>query len=353
MINTDENTNKIIFDQYKCVRTDYLYAECRKCADICPEGSFYFKKEKLILNSQTCTGCAVCIGACPSEALNIEAFDENQYILKFAKSSSTLISCKNDSPCLAVFDEHHFISAVMLKNENIECDLTQCDSCEYKNAKEIKESLKERVRNSNLFLSEIGFAKKISQEPKEIVNERRGFFKKLTQIAVSQTILEKPKISGVNPTKTQIPIKKTILKNRIKEYLDLNGTKTISSGYGIAANKSVDEAKCTNCGDCASFCPTGAFSLDGSKEKLFFQLGKCVGCGICMQVCKPNAIEKKQEINLFDFANDSEILMVNHPLKVCKKCKLAFYAKEEETICLHCVMMEKDFADMFRPASDF
>lgn len=352
MSQNQNETGKILFDVYKCVRTDYLYAECRKCADICMEDVFYFRNDKMMLKQENCTGCAVCIGGCPSEALKVESFDENQFILQFAASSDTLLSCKHNTPCLAVFDEHHLVASVMQKNGSIECDLTQCATCEFANAAEIRTVVEGRVDEANRFLAELGFEHRIAKEPKTAVNERRGFFKKLSQVAINQTIMDKPKISGVDPTTTPVPVKKTILKNRIKTWLETTEKETVDTGFSFIINKQIDADRCSNCGDCSSSCPTKAFSLDTTKERVFFQLGKCVSCGICIQVCPEKCLENRTDFSLINYAFDRAEKMVEHHLKICPTCKLAFPAKHSDEECPHCVKLHTEFADMFRPASE-
>lgn len=352
MSQNENSVATIQFDVYKCVRTDYLYAGCSECVDICMEEVFYFRNDKMLLKKENCTGCAVCIGGCPSEALKIESFDENQFILQFGASKDTLISCKHNTPCLAVFDQHHFVTAVMQKNAPIECDLSQCANCEFSNAGKVHDIIEHRIDEANRFLEELEIPHRIAKEPKTQVSERRGFFKKLSQMAINQTVMEKPKISGVDPTVTPVPVKKTLLKNRIKEWLDSAPKETVDNGYSFIVNKQIDADRCSNCGDCSSFCPTKAFSLDTTKERVFFQLGKCISCGICNQICPEKCLEDKAGFSLINYAFDRAEKLVEHHLKICPTCKLAFPAKHSDEECPHCVKLHTEFADMFKPASE-
>ena len=353
MSEQNEAVGRVAFDVYKCVRTDYLYAECQACHDICMEEVFYFRNEKLLLHKDRCTGCGVCVGGCPSEALGIGTFDENQFIVQFGNGKESLLSCRLNTPCLAVFDQHHLISTVMHKNSDIQCDLAACAACELKNAVEVHALIGARIDEANRFLEAIGHENRIAKEAKEAPSSRRGFFRKLTQMAVQHTILETPKISGVDPTATPVPVKATLLKNRLKEWLEKMENDRIDQAFSFISNKSVQEDACTNCGECYSFCPTKAFSMDTTKERLFFQLGKCIGCGICTQVCKENCIEAVSGFHLINYAFDRADKLVEHPLKICSRCKLSFPAKPGETVCPHCLSYDEAVGeDMFKPASE-
>jgi Pyruvate/2-oxoacid:ferredoxin oxidoreductase delta subunit len=313
---------------------------------------FYFRNDKMLLKKENCTGCAACIGGCPGEALAIESFDENRFILQFAASDETLLSCNYNTPCLAVFDQHHFIAAAMQKGRDFGCDLSHCATCGFANAGAIREIIEERVAEANRFLAELGLEARIGTEPANLPSGRRGFFKKLSQIAINQTLIEKQKISGVNPTATPVPIKKTLVKNRLKEWLETSDKEQVDNGFSFIANKRVDAARCSNCGECSAYCPTKAFSMDTTKERLFFQLGKCISCGICKQVCPEKCVEDAQGFNLINYAFDRAEKLVEHPLKICRTCKLSFPAKHEDESCPHCHRLQTELADMFRPASE-
>jgi ferredoxin len=57
----------------------------------------------------------------------------------------------------------------------------------------------------------------------------------------------------------------------------------------------VDPGKCTSCGNCAKFCPTGAISVQ-DDETAVIDLDACVGCGACANVCAEDAVTLERRL---------------------------------------------------------
>ena len=51
----------------------------------------------------------------------------------------------------------------------------------------------------------------------------------------------------------------------------------------------IDKDKCTSCGDCVKFCPTGAIKVP-EGEKAVVDLDACIGCGACANICGEDAV---------------------------------------------------------------
>ena len=51
-----------------------------------------------------------------------------------------------------------------------------------------------------------------------------------------------------------------------------------------------DEDKCTHCGVCVVFCPTGALRPEGDERKIIFEAEKCIACELCISACPPGAM---------------------------------------------------------------
>ena len=52
-----------------------------------------------------------------------------------------------------------------------------------------------------------------------------------------------------------------------------------------------NEDKCTDCGACVGFCPTGALSMNAETRKISFDDSKCVACSLCTRACPFKAMQ--------------------------------------------------------------
>ena len=330
------------FDLLQCLRTDYYHNDCKECLEICPHEAFFFDRKRLTVDFDKCTNCAVCVGVCPTEALQVEYFSPDDYLLK----NPDLLSCKKDIPCLSAFGTEHFIT-MALRGEELGVDLSHCEGCDLNPENRTLKSIEARIEEAQRFLDEIGSQKEIRQKVYE--PNRRGFFKSV--FATAQKITNEESLRDAKSGVSRVPLKTTLLKNSLKMVVSKLSTTTISTDYSFLANKAIEDS-CTNCGDCVQFCPTDAlfFSQDGAS--IWFVAGKCIDCAICNDICKPKSIQDKERIDLVAYAFDRGEELIHHQIEICQECKTPFPYKGEELICDRCKSFVDDFADIFKMASD-
>ena len=51
----------------------------------------------------------------------------------------------------------------------------------------------------------------------------------------------------------------------------------------------IDETKCTNCGECANVCPVEVYKREGERV-VVGNTNDCSNCQSCISVCEPQAI---------------------------------------------------------------
>ncbi|MEM2960420.1 MAG: 4Fe-4S dicluster domain-containing protein [Candidatus Bathyarchaeia archaeon] len=69
----------------------------------------------------------------------------------------------------------------------------------------------------------------------------------------------------------------------------------------------VDQERCTGCGNCVKACLTGALQLANGKSKIVNER-RCDGFGSCIAVCPNNAIQLElREAEEFDWSVVNEI----------------------------------------------
>ncbi len=72
---------------------------------------------------------------------------------------------------------------------------------------------------------------------------------------------------------------------------DKNDLLTNNVGEWRYREPQVDKSKCTRCGMCYLYCPTGCVKEDGQYFEA--DLAFCKGCGVCAKVCPAQAVSMK------------------------------------------------------------
>lgn len=74
--------------------------------------------------------------------------------------------------------------------------------------------------------------------------------------------------------------------NRAINYLQEIGVKV----QPLSKDLIKDEGKCTHCGLCLVYCPSGALYMNEDYE-VVFEGEKCIGCEICIKICPYGAMK--------------------------------------------------------------
>lgn len=75
--------------------------------------------------------------------------------------------------------------------------------------------------------------------------------------------------------------------DRAVEYLRKIGVSVQALSKDVIRN----DEKCTHCGLCVVYCPTGALYVEQETQKVIFAQDKCIGCEICVNICPLRAME--------------------------------------------------------------
>jgi ferredoxin len=59
----------------------------------------------------------------------------------------------------------------------------------------------------------------------------------------------------------------------------------------LSQNIQRDEERCSQCGSCVGFCPTGAFVLNPVTREIAFENDMCIACGLCLKACPSRAMK--------------------------------------------------------------
>lgn len=336
----------------RCVVVRNRHASCRRCVKACPADAITVRNNELTLDNHACVSCGACTVACPVEALVPLDPSDAELATGAARSADALdgcavIACARIAskdlgdptkytivPCMARVDEGMLVELAAAGVSRIMLVDGTCRTCKYRDT---EPGVDEAVEQARALIAAMGGATEVvraSEFPAEALledraslygQERRGFFSRSSRRAREASV-KTAEVMVFKEFEQRMPSLKERLgvtaagampwlvaqrRERLMDSLDQLGAPTVetidSRQFGTV---SIDEEKCSACGMCAVFCPTGALKKsderpeDGVGSYLEFQAFDCANCRMCADVCMKKCLTVSTEVpadELFDF----------------------------------------------------
>lgn len=315
-------------DRSRCLRMRYNRNLCSECTSICRSGAIRIDEDVHIL-TDNCSECMLCVSACPTDCFEIQGFDFYSLIGRLRKilasvsspvlgcTASANTACNVKTSCLGFLSEEHLLAFSVFIEDTLQIDVTGCADC--RNGF-ILDVLKKRIesletKTSRVISHRIKLVyKKADLIFQEIAYDRRGFFKAIRNMTVTQAAgLFANDDSGEEPqaySSKKLSLKRDLL-NRATKALPEEEYNILLKRYFYSVTVTED---CNNCFACIGMCPTGALKIESNEDRrdLFFSSSLCNGCGLCEGFCINKAVRIEKEYsgdNPFKFSNTKRELI--------------------------------------------
>lgn len=270
-------------DASRCLLNCPSARNCTLCADICPDGALVQTEEMLGIDTEACSGCGLCRGACPQHAITIG--NEPQIcdgLVVFACFRSEINDRFANISCVHGLDLADLAGLHARGVRTVETVTGNCAQCRYGQALSLEKTtgffnrLLESRGLQPITLRDVSperFAEHLRQL--EAIDApdpaRRGFLTALVG-------------SGRRPDETGKH------DGLIAMTAFQSSDDTVPMQIAVPA---IDPETCVGCDACVSLCPESCLILlnepDGiSSYEILPEL--CTGCGVCVEICEHQAI---------------------------------------------------------------
>ncbi|MDD5211359.1 MAG: 4Fe-4S binding protein [Sulfuricurvum sp.] len=359
----------LILSPSSCVRALSVNSVCTNCSDICPTAAISIIGRLPSINQAQCVGCAGCVAACPTEALNLDDFSPTDFFFSFATDEENIVSCQKNVPCIAALSAEQLISFAQMK-QGVVLDTGHCAQCDI--GEHVLAVMANTIDNANYLLEAIESEYTVACEPISYTDttqpdekvDRRDFFKNfhLRGIGKARSDFEKEIQSTTDEfieyttdsSDTKALQTKKITDRRKLFFTALKRFEVPAEFHVVQSDKIVftsqkllDEELCTACEMCYRVCPTGALTSDMRNSKIDFDPFLCVKCHLCHDVCEPNAITLSTSYNLKEWYAQSVQNLVTFAVRRCNECDGLFSSVAGEKICRRCRLEEEEARELW------
>lgn len=277
----------VLINHQACLRARHQKSQCRACSEICPHQAVGYAKGRLTVESELCTKCGLCVGACPTAALQVRGLDEA------ALEGATRVRCARatgegvEIPCLGYLTADQIVD-LGSRCPGLELAAGDCAACPLaRGAEQGRQALESagkllRALGVSQLPTWISAAGSGAQDQRHLTRRELLGFWRTAAVQTGKSLLPE---RNVNPVKlpAQVPARRL----RWMKRFPANGEESAVHW----PTRSVAEG-CIGCNICVAFCPTGALASqeeDGTWA-LSFQAAACVDCKTCLHLCPRKVI---------------------------------------------------------------
>ncbi len=321
----DKHQYQPVFDETRCVHDLAASARCEACADACPSGALALGEYALELNADACDGCALCVAACPQEAIDSKFGRAD--VASLRKDTTTFLACgqsgvagdRQSMPCVHALS---WRNALRLHRDGIRklaVAVGDCDKCLPRRAQlgQTVKHVNEVLTSRNLpglevnYLADEQWEAAVRETPSklEVLPRRRAFLRRFVDPAFVERETDEPATVA-----------------------SLLGASDLE-GSVFPAVPSINPDRCDGCDACVRVCATGAITLVNESDRLHYRVdaSRCTGCKLCVDVCQPGAVSVREW-------SKSSRQTVGLASQRCRACGVVYHAPRARTdnLCTIC-----------------
>ena len=303
-------TSLVEYRQANCLRNRLRGYSCRRCVDSCISQALQEKSDVIRHSPESCTGCGLCVAACPGEAFSFENVDLNRLLEEQVTKADLVVSCRRNSyssenelrlPCVAVLPAEAIIFWGLRQQGDVWFNLSGCSACQNRQAADAFTLLLRDVKKlaGHHFRNRLLPVHTEDELPQTKQADRRAF---LTSLGghVARTVQNQftpgPAAKHTNTKGRRVPARTRLLRNALSLETDKRQLLT-----GACTPDAAITASCSLCPRCTGMCPTGALKIirEQGEKQLSYDRTLCTACELCVEFCKDQAISIRQpEISL-------------------------------------------------------
>lgn len=309
---------EVSFSCIRCLRSRLNTNTCERCVSHCHSKALTIVNRTVSFSEEKCTGCMVCVSACPNEAFS---YDSDLATLLSAVTNAqegqpARISCKRSRspapaaviPCLGLLSEPILAAMHSIAAQDFFLDVRHCSDCENT---PILNLLQNRIQS---IINKIGESSHLKiryflgdSGGKTDVGQQRRFFLhavKKSMVGLGRDAVGDACGSGFMTAELQENQKQkdaTSISLLLRKALSMLGVETATERKLLLTylySLSCSDA-CDLCPSCSGMCPTGAMKrrTENETKHLYFTSAKCSGCGLCVEFCRKKALTLRPGIS--------------------------------------------------------
>ncbi len=341
-------TCQMVYHNGNCLNTKKAFARpCKLCIEICPHQAILEYRQ---LNAKQCTECGACMAVCPSDGFVDRTMDKlHDYLFE---GKDIVLNCPQaiprgfEIPCLGMLDRDGWMLLMLLAEENSVTIMTGvCGECEDRLACATSVRTFKEVHGDWPEHAAIGI--QVRPDEGAVVPET----KEGPKAAVPRVNLTGWKEKGREKIEEWLPnlaAEATYTVPKYRQWLIEALAKKTDEKVPFRALTVVDS--CTSCGVCVAICPQGALQKqeeknpdqtaeDPAKEekivslRLILEPQKCVQCGRCVEICRPLALSFSLKSMSHRLLTGKVLIHEGSP-RYCSRCGKRIF--DNKDLCLAC-----------------